>query len=241
MAALGLAVELDREAAEASLRDDGYAYLHAPAFHPGMRHVGPVRMELAVRTAFNFIGPIANAAQPTRHLMGVPDEEIARKAAETLHALGSERAFVVTGDRIDELPLDDSGVIFDVTPSGVERRTLTAADHGLPVAATASLRGGDGTANAALIESIFKGEQHGPTRDVVVLNAGASLVVAGVVDDLRAGIAKAQEAIDQGAATDLLERLRRRTATAAARENATARENAAARENATAREARRSA
>ena len=125
MAALGLTVELDRDEAEASLREEGYAYLHAPAFHPGMRHAGRSGMELGVRTAFNFIGPIANAAKPTRQLMGVPDEAVARKAAETLHALGTERAFVVTGDRIDELPLDDSGIIFDVSPAGIVRRTVT--------------------------------------------------------------------------------------------------------------------
>jgi len=212
MAALGLTVEQDRAAAEASLRDDGYAYLHAPAFHPGMRHAGPVRMELGVRTAFNFIGPIANAAQPRRQLMGVPDEDIARKAAETLHALGAERAFVVTGDRIDELPLDDSGIYFDVTSDGVERRTLTRADHGLPLAATETLASGDGAANAALIESIFKGETQGAPRDIVILNAGASLVVAGRAGDVREGIEMAGAAIDSGAVMDLLNRLRARTA-----------------------------
>jgi anthranilate phosphoribosyltransferase len=211
MAALGLTVEQEREAAELSLREDGYAYLHAPAFHPGMRHAGPVRTELGVRTAFNFVGPIANAAQPTRQLMGVPDEEIARKAAETLHALGSERAFVVTGDRIDELPLDDSGVIFDVSPDGVERRTLTAADHGLAEASTELLVGGDGAANAALIELVLSGRQSGPPRDVVVLNAGASLVVAGLADDVREGVAMAQRSIDSGAVMDLLSRLRARS------------------------------
>jgi len=212
MAALGLTVEQDRAAAEASLRDDGYAYLHAPAFHPGMRHAGPVRMELGVRTAFNFIGPIANAAQPRRQLMGVPDEDIARKAAETLHALGAERAFVVTGDRIDELPLDDSGIYFDVTSDGVERRTLARADHGLPLAATETLASGDGAANAALIESIFKGETQGAPRDIVILNAGASLVVAGRAGDVREGIEMAGAAIDSGAVMDLLNRLRARTA-----------------------------
>jgi anthranilate phosphoribosyltransferase len=212
MASLGLTVELDRDAAEASLVEDGYAYLHAPAFHPGMRYVGPVRMELGIRTAFNFIGPIANAAQPTRQLMGVPDEEIARKAAETLHALGSERAFVVTGDRIDELPLDDSGVIFDVSPAGVVRRTLTSADHGLPTSPTEALKGGDGAANAAIIESVLRGELEGPARDVVVLNAGASLVVAGIANDVREGVRLAQETIESGAAIDLLERLRARSA-----------------------------
>ena len=212
MRALGLTVELERAEAEASLVEDGYAYLHAPAFHPGMRHAGPVRMELGVRTAFNFIGPIANAAQPTRQLMGVPDEDVARKAAETLHALGTEHAFVVTGDRIDELPLDDSGVIFEVSPAGVQRRTVVSADHGLPAAPTTALAGGDGEANAALIESILRGEQTGPTRDVVLLNAGASLVVAGLAADVRDGVALARETIRSGAAIDLLERLRARTA-----------------------------
>lgn len=212
MRALGLTVELERDEAAASLREDGYAYLHAPAFHPGMRHAGPTRQELGVRTAFNFIGPIANAAQPTRQLMGVPDEEVARKAAETLHALGSERAFVVTGDRIDELPLDDSGVIFDVSPAGIERREVTSAEHGLPVAPTDSLAGGDGEANAALIEAILGGQRDGPVRDVVVLNAGASLVVAGLAGDLREGVDVAGRTIDSGAALDLLERLRARSA-----------------------------
>ncbi len=210
MRALGLAVELDRDEAEASLREDGYAYLHAPAFHPGMRHAGPVRMELGVRTAFNFIGPIANAAEPTRQLMGVPDEAVARKAAETLHALGTQRAFVVTGDRIDELPLDDSGIIFDVSPAGIVRRTVTSADHSLPVASTSEFAGGDGEANARLVEAILRDELDGPARHVVVLNAAAALEMAGLASDLRAGVALAEQTIGSGAAFDLLQRLRAR-------------------------------
>ena len=216
MRALGLTVELDRAEAEASLLEDGYAYLHAPAFHPGMRHAGPVRLELGVRTAFNFIGPIANAAQPTRQLMGVPDEDVARRAAETLHALGTERAFVVTGDGIDELPLDDSGVIFDVSPAGIERRRVTSADHGLPIAATEALAGGDGEANARLIEAVLRDEHDGPVRDVVVLNAGASLVVAGLAGDIRDGVRLADVTIGSGAAFELLQRLRARAASSGA-------------------------
>jgi anthranilate phosphoribosyltransferase len=210
MAALGLTVEQGARDAEASLREDGYAYLHAPAFHPGMRHAGPVRMELGVRTAFNLIGPIANPARPRRQLMGVPDEHAAQKAAATLQALGSERAFVVTGDRIDELPLDDSGVILDVSPTGIVRIPVTAADHGLSVAPTDELRGGDATANAAIIEAILDRRERGPRRDVVVLNAAAALMAAGLVDDLRGGVARAAEVIDSGAGAALLERLRAR-------------------------------
>ena len=173
MAALGLTVEQSADEAEASLRDEGYAYLHAPAFHPGMRHAGPVRMELGVRTAFNLIGPIANPARPRRQLMGVPDEDAAQKAAATLQALGSERAFVVTGDRIDELPLDDSGVILDVSP---ERRRPSHGDRGRPRTAGSLDRRRCAAATPPRTPRSSRrsstAASAGPRRDVVVLNAG---------------------------------------------------------------------
>ena len=210
MAALGLSIEQGPEEVAASLREEGYAYLHAPAFHPGMRHAGPTRLELGMRTAFNLIGPLANASHPRRQLMGVPDEGAAQMAAAALHALGTERAFVVSGERVDELPLDDSGVIYDVSPEGITRRPVTSADHGLPYAPTDALSGGDAAASAAIVEAVLKGEEHGPRRDVVVLNAGASLQVAGRAADLREGVALAGQALDSGAGLDLLERLRAR-------------------------------
>jgi anthranilate phosphoribosyltransferase len=208
MRALGLRVELSAEQAEVSLRKDGFAYLHAPAFHPGMRHAGPVRQELGVRTAFNMIGPLANPARPRRQLVGVPDAVAAESVAAALHELGSERAFVVHGDRLDELPLDGSGIIFDVTPDGVERRSVTAAEHGLPEADTAVLQGGDSDANAALILAILEGAETGPRHDVVVLNAGASLMVAGSARNLREGVELAVATIASGAARNQLEQLR---------------------------------
>jgi anthranilate phosphoribosyltransferase len=217
MAALGLRVEQSPAEAEASLRKDGFAYLHAPAFHPGMKHAGPVRRELGVRTAFNLIGPLANPARPRRQLVGVPDEVAANRVAAALRELGSERAFVVRGERLDELPLDDSGVIFDVSPAGIERRQVTSADHGLREADTHAFVGGDETANAALIVAILQDRDQGPGHDVVALNAGASLVVAGRATDLRSGVELAVETIASGAAGDRLERLRvsAREATAA--------------------------
>ena len=208
MRALGLRVEQSAVEAETSLRNDGFAYLHAPSFHPGMRQAGPVRMELGVRTAFNMIGPLANPARPRRQLVGVPDEAAASSVAAALHELGSERAFVVHGDRLDELPLDDSGVIFDVSATGVERRTVTAADHGLPLADTEAFKGGDGDANATLIRRIFAGDETGAAHDVVALNAGAALVVAGRADDLHGGVQLARETIASGATREQLERLR---------------------------------
>jgi anthranilate phosphoribosyltransferase len=210
IAALGLTVEQTQEAAEASLRETGYAYLHAPSFHLGMRHAGPVRRELGVRTAFNLVGPMANPALVTRQLMGAPDQVSAERIAQVLHALGTERAFVVHGDGIDELPLDDSGVLYAVTPEGITRHQVTAADTGLPHADTAALAGGDGAANAAIIRAIFEGHEHGPRHDAVALNAGAALMVAGRVDTIREGVELASETIRSGAAADLLGRLQAR-------------------------------
>jgi anthranilate phosphoribosyltransferase len=208
MRALRLRVEQSAEEAEASLRRDGFAYLHAPSFHPGMRHAGPVRMELGVRTAFNMIGPLANPAQPRRQLVGVPDEAAAESVAAALLELGTERAFVVHGERFDELPLDGSGVIFDVSVDGIERRAVTAGDAGLEAVDTDAFKGGDGEANAALIVAILSGAETGPPRDVVALNAGAGLVVAGRADDLPGGVELALDTIASGAAREQLEHLR---------------------------------
>lgn len=208
MRALGLRVEQSAEEAVASLRRDGFAYLHAPSFHPGMRHAGPVRMELGVRTAFNMIGPLANPARPRRQLVGVPDVAAAESVAAALLELGTERAFVVHGERLDELPLDGSGVIFDVSPGEIERRTVSAAESGLEPVDTVAFKGGDGEANAALIVAILSGSETGAPRDVVALNAGAALEVAGRADDLRDGVELALETIASGAAREQLEHLR---------------------------------
>ena len=215
MRALGLTVEQSAAAAEASLRKDGFAYLHAPSFHPGMRHAGPVRMELGVRTAFNMIGPLANPARPRRQLVGVPDSAAAESVASALFELGTERAFVVHGDRLDELPLDGSGVIFDVSAAGVVPRTVNAVEVGLDEADTDEFKGGDGEENAALIMRIFEGVERGSKHDVVAINAGAALMVAGRADDLRGGVELAADTIASGAAREQLERLRSSAAEAA--------------------------
>ena len=216
MAAMGLRVEQTPADAELSLRKDGFAYLHAPAFHPGMRHAGPVRQELGVRTAFNMIGPLANPARPRRQLVGVPDAEAAPRVAAALLELGTERAFVVHGDRLDELPLDGSGFIYDVSPAGIAWRQVGHDDHGLAEAPTDALRGGSPEVNAALILDILECRERGPAHDVVALNAAASLVVAGRAGDLREGVVLAAETIASGAAREQLERLRRSAALALA-------------------------
>jgi anthranilate phosphoribosyltransferase len=132
---------------------------------------------------------------------------MAPRLAEVLRLLGADRAFVVHGDGVDELPLDGSGVLYDVTPERVARHEVRPEDVGLPAAPTSALAGGTPEENARLVEGVLGGIR-GPKRDVVLLNAGAALVAAGRVADLRAGIAMAASTIDGGLATGLLSRLR---------------------------------
>jgi anthranilate phosphoribosyltransferase len=205
--ALGVRIDHDAESAGIALRENGFAFLFAQGFHPAMRHAGPTRREIGVRTAFNLLGPLTNPAGARRQVIGVADPAAAPRLAAVLHGLGVDRAFVVGGEGIDELPLDGSGVVHDVTPAGVEVRPVDATTLGLPRAATSKLAGGTPEENAVIVESVLRGEP-GARRDVVLLNAGAALVVAGVADDLAAGIERAALTIDAGLGVELLERLR---------------------------------
>ena len=206
--ALGVRIDHDADSAAAALRSIGFAFLFAPGFHPAMRHAGPTRREIGVRTAFNLIGPVTNPAGTRRQLVGVGDPVAAPKLAEVLRVLGTERALVVHGAGVDELPLDGSGVIHDVTPGGVVRREVDVAALGLAPAATAELAGGSPAENAALVDAILAGTERGPRRAVVLLNAGAAFIAAGRAMDLANGIAQAAAVLDSGAATRLLARLR---------------------------------
>jgi len=215
--ALGIRIDHDAESAGRAIRRLGFAFLFAPFYHPAMRHAGPTRREIGVRTAFNLLGPITNPAGARRALIGLGDPGAAPRIAEVLRLLGTERSFVVHGAGVDELPLDGSGVIHDVAPGGVERRTVDVGDLGLEPAPTSVLAGGAPTESAAIVEAVLAGTERGPRRDVVLLNAGAALVVAGRAADLAGGVALARAVVAGGAAVALLERLRaeRREAEAA--------------------------
>ena len=211
--ALGVRIEHTAESAAAALRDIGFAFLFAPAFHPAMKHAGPTRREIGIRTSFNLIGPLTNPAGATRALIGVGDAAVAARIAEVASVLGTERTLVVHGDGVDELPLDGSGVAYDVADGGVTMFPVDTAELGLGRAATSALAGGTAAENAAIIESVFAGET-GPRRDVVLLNAAAALVIANVATDIGDGIAAARNAIDTGMPRDLLARLRAERAAA---------------------------
>ncbi len=213
--ALGIPIDLSPAEATQVLMRDGFAFLFAPSYHPAMRHAGPVRRELGVPTAFNLLGPMTNPAGVRRQMIGVADRTTAAKVAHVLHHLGTERAYVVHGDGVDELPLDGSGVAYDVSSGGVRKRRIDSSALGLVTASSAELRGGDAMENARIIESILDGAS-GARRDVVLLNTGAALLVAGRVPTLRHGVHLAATTIDSGRARALLDRLRQpRAATTA--------------------------
>jgi anthranilate phosphoribosyltransferase len=217
--ALGIRIDHDAASAGEALRKIGFAFLFAPAFHPAMRHAGPTRREIGVRTAFNLVGPLTNPAGTTRQLLGVANDAIAERMAEVVVRLGTERTFVIHGDGVDELPLDGSGVAWIVAGGTIERHPIDAAALGFKRAATTKLAGGTPEENARLTEAVLNGEP-GVRRDVVLLNAAAALLVAGVVGQMEEGIERAALTIDAGLGTELLAALRteRRAAEAAAAE-----------------------
>jgi anthranilate phosphoribosyltransferase len=205
--ALGVRVDHDAESAALELREFGFVFLFALGFHPAMRHAGPTRREIGVRTAFNLLGPLTNPAGARRAVIGVGDPAAAPRIAAVAQALGTERTFVVHGTGVDELPLDGSGVLQDVTPDAIVVRAVDAAALGLGAAPTSALAGGTAADNAEILERVFAGEP-GPRRDVIVLNAGAALLAADRSTDLRGGIELAATTLDSGRPADLLEQLR---------------------------------
>lgn len=231
--ALGVAVALSPELAVESLRATGFMFLYAPALHPAMKRVQPVRRALGFRTIFNLAGPLTNPAGAPAQVMGVFAADRVGIVAETLVNLGVRHAFVVHGsDGLDELTISGASNAAEVQGTGhraqgsgnnVRLFEITPEDAGLARAPLSALAGGETAAeNAAILERIFSGEhgsgehgsgerrsgEHGPKRDIVLLNAAAALVAGGIAADLREGVARGAEAIDSGAVRETLKKLR---------------------------------
>jgi anthranilate phosphoribosyltransferase len=221
--ALGIRIDHDAASAGVALRELGFAFMFALNFHPAMKHAGPTRREIGVRTAFNLLGPLTNPAGTRRQLLGVADPLVAPRMAEVVQRLGTDRTFVIHGDGVDELPLDGSGVAYIVADGVIERHVIDAAALGFKRAATTRLGGGSPEENARMTEAVLRGEP-GIRRDVVLLNAAAALLVAGIVENMEEGIDRAALTIDAGLGVELLQGLReeRRVAEAAAARAATA-------------------
>jgi anthranilate phosphoribosyltransferase len=205
--ALGVAVTASPATVERCLEDVGVAFLFAPTFHPAMRHAGQARRDLGVRTAFNLLGPLTNPAGPARQIVGVPRPELTELLARALLLLGSERAWVVHGaDGLDELSTTGYTKVSECRAGSVQTFYVHPSDYGLGKTSVDALRGGDAARNAAMVTEVLDGAP-GPARDVVLLNAGAALFVAGRARSVQEGITRAADAIDRGDAKRVLDRL----------------------------------
>jgi anthranilate phosphoribosyltransferase len=205
--ALGVDIELSPAEVATCIEEIGFGFMFAPKHHQATAHVIPVRKELAVRTIFNFLGPLTNPAGATAHLLGVSDRAYQEIIADALVQLGTVRALVVSADDgIDELSLASRTRVIEVADGGTEEWFVEAAELGLEPAPLDAIPGGEPADNAAVARSVLDGER-GPARDVSILNAGAAIFVAGGAADLQEGVTRAGEAIDSGAARDVLDRL----------------------------------
>jgi anthranilate phosphoribosyltransferase len=183
--------------------------MFAPMFHPAMRFAAPVRREIGIRTAFNFLGPLTNPARVRHQVIGAPSTPVAQKLAQALSCLNMVHAMVVHGDGgMDELSLSGPSLIFEVRGDCEPSRiVVNPSDLGFERAGVEDLRGGSADDNAAITRAILENKQHGPKRDVVVLNAAAALVAGDTAPDMTAGVKLARASLDEGAALDRLERL----------------------------------
>jgi anthranilate phosphoribosyltransferase len=205
--ALGVHVAAAPEVVERCLDGAGIAFFFAPTFHPSMRHAGPVRRELGIRTAFNLLGPLTNPAGASRQLVGVPRPELTELVARALGLLGSERAWVVHGaDGLDEISTTGYTKVSEWRDGSLNTFYLHPGDVGVTKATPAELKGGDAAANATIARRVLGGEPGAP-REIAVLNAGASLLIAGAAATIGDGIAQARDAIDSGRAVAVLDRL----------------------------------
>lgn len=204
---LGVAIDLSPEQVAHCLGSVGIGFMFAPNHHPAMKAVAPVRREMGVKTLFNILGPLTNPAGAPNILMGVFHEDLVGIQIRVLQALGATRALVVYGrDGLDELTLGASTRVGELRDGAVHEYDLHPEDFGLPMAATRQLAVADAAESCSRIREVLA-DRPGPARDIVLLNAGASLYAAGVVADVAAGIARAREALSSGAAQAKLDAL----------------------------------
>jgi anthranilate phosphoribosyltransferase len=205
--ALGVKIDLDGAGVARCVEQAGMGFCFAPKFHPAFRHAGPTRKELGVPTAFNLLGPMANPAQVSYMVVGVGDPGMAHKMAHAISGRGVQRAWVVHGHGgLDELSLSGDCTIVEIDHGVVSEFVLNAKDFGLQPADVTAVRGGDPAHNAQVIRDTFSGTR-GAVRDIVVFNAAAGLVVAGVASHMADGIERAQASIDSGAANNVVDAL----------------------------------
>lgn len=204
---LGVNIEATPEVISKCIEEAGVGFLFAPVFHGAMRHAGPTRKEIGVRTIFNVLGPLSNPAGAKRQVIGVYDKNLVKVFAEVLLGLGSTHVMIVHGsDGLDELTLTGPSTIAHAKNGEIEFVEVDPEALGLELASAEALTGGIAGENSQVILKVLEGEQ-GARRDITVLNAAAAIVVADKADSLEDGIALAQKSIDDGAASKCLQQL----------------------------------
>jgi anthranilate phosphoribosyltransferase len=207
--ALGVRIDLPFWEIGKAIREIGIGFLFAQAAHTAARHAMPARKQIGVRTIFNLLGPLTNPAEAQAQVLGVFSADVLELVAETLRELGTERAIVMHGaGGLDEISLAGPTQMIELRDTTLRRYEVTPEEFGMKRASLEEIRGGTAAENAALIRKIFDGER-GPRRNIVAINAGAALLVTGIVNTLREGAEAASEAIESGAAKRKLEQMTR--------------------------------
>ena len=204
---LGVNIDPGPEGVAKCIQQAHIGFMFAPKFHPGMKFVQPIRKSLDFRTAFNILGPLANPAGVTAQVMGVAEESLLDRICETLEMLGAKRAMVVHGQGMDEISTLGTTHIRQLIDGNITTVKLDPADYGISEPSIDELRTGDAITNAGIIRDILAGKDKGSRKDIVVLNAAAAIIVAGIVDDFTAAIELAENSISEGKAQDCLEKL----------------------------------
>jgi len=208
LTALGIKIDLEPKQVEKCIDDVGIGYMFAPKFHGAMKYaIGP-RKELAVRTVFNILGPLTNPAEVEHELMGVFSEDLVEPLCEVLAKLGCKHAIVIHGQGLDEIALSGPTKVAEYKDGHMRTYEIKPTDFGITMADLDEIKGGSPEDNKEIIISILKGEEKGPKRNVVVLNAAVALMAADLVDNIQDGIDKARKSIDSGKALEKLEKMK---------------------------------
>lgn len=206
--ALGVNIMAEPAQVEKCVEEVGIGFMFAQLFNKSMKYVGQARNEMGIRTVFNILGPLANPSRAKNMVVGVYSPELTEKVATAMSRLGVERAFVVSGeDNMDEITLTGATTISEIKDGVVTTYQVTPEQFGMKRASLEELRGGDGVANAQITKEILQGKEQGAKRNIVLLNAGATLYVGGVAESIEAGVKLAAEVIDSGKAYEKLEGL----------------------------------
>jgi anthranilate phosphoribosyltransferase len=202
---LGVKLDASAETSRRALDEIGLCFLFAPAYHPGLRHAGPVRRALGIRTIMNILGPCVNPAEPRVQLLGVAEERLIEPVARTLAALGVERAMVVHGSGLDEVALHGETKAVRLTDGEIEHLTVNPADVGFAPAPLAKIRGGGPEENGERLKALLMGYGTRTEKQAVAINAGALLFTAGKAESLREGAERAMQILGSGAAHKVLQ------------------------------------